>query len=58
MNGDVEEVKEDRGELDEVWNTMGMIKEMVKERATEEEEAVVEEAEKTTKKRHQTLIYF
>uniref|UniRef100_A0A8C7JI86 WD repeat domain 74 n=1 Tax=Oncorhynchus kisutch TaxID=8019 RepID=A0A8C7JI86_ONCKI len=44
VNRDVEEVKEDRGELDKVWNTVGMIKEKAKKRETDE--AVVEEAEK------------
>ncbi|CAB1316106.1 unnamed protein product [Coregonus sp. 'balchen'] len=51
VTGDVEEVKEEGGELDEVWDTMEMIKEKAKKRATEEEEAVVEEAEKKTKKK-------
>uniref|UniRef100_A0A8K9XL32 WD repeat domain 74 n=1 Tax=Oncorhynchus mykiss TaxID=8022 RepID=A0A8K9XL32_ONCMY len=37
-------VNGDSGELDEVWNTMGMIKEKAKKRETDE--AVVEEAEK------------
>ncbi|XP_041751212.2 WD repeat-containing protein 74 [Coregonus clupeaformis] len=49
VTGDVEEVKEEGGELDEVWDTMEMIKEKAKKRATEE--AVVEEAEKKTKKK-------
>ncbi|CAB1332960.1 unnamed protein product [Coregonus sp. 'balchen'] len=48
VTGDVEEVKEE-GELDEVWDTMEMIKDKAKKRATEE--AVVTAVEKTTKKR-------
>uniref|UniRef100_A0A4W5MTK6 WD repeat-containing protein 74 n=1 Tax=Hucho hucho TaxID=62062 RepID=A0A4W5MTK6_9TELE len=51
ITGDVEEVKEEGGEVDEVWDTMEMIKDQAKKRATEEEEAVVTGVEKTTKKR-------
>lgn len=49
--GDVEEVKEEEAEVDEVWDTMEMIKDQAKNSATEEEEAVVTGVEKTTKKR-------
>lgn len=51
VTGDVEEVKEEEGEVDEVWDTMEMINDQAKKRATEEEEAVVTGVEKTTKKR-------
>uniref|UniRef100_A0A673WIR9 WD repeat domain 74 n=1 Tax=Salmo trutta TaxID=8032 RepID=A0A673WIR9_SALTR len=51
VTGDVEEVKEEGGEVDEAWDTMEMIKDQAKKRATEEEEAIVTGVEKTTKKR-------
>lgn len=51
VTGDVEEVKEEGGEVDEVWDTMEMIIDQAKKRATEEEEAIVTGVEKTTKKR-------
>uniref|UniRef100_A0A8C7UFV4 WD repeat-containing protein 74 n=1 Tax=Oncorhynchus mykiss TaxID=8022 RepID=A0A8C7UFV4_ONCMY len=51
VTGDVEEVKEEGGEVDEVWDTMEMINDQAKKRATDEEEAVVTGVEKTTKKR-------
>lgn len=51
VTGDVEEVKEEGGEVDEVWDTMEMINDQAKKRATDEEEAIVTGVEKTMKKR-------
>ncbi|KAM6970381.1 WD repeat-containing protein 74 [Aplochiton taeniatus] len=48
--GEVEEVKEERAEEDEVWNSMETVEENANKRANEEEEDA-ENAEKTTKKK-------